>query len=152
MEGDGEIRASDSDRESVVAILREAHAEGRLTLDEFDERMNAAYSARTWADLRQLTRDLPADPVLGPGGSGGRGDLAWPRQAPYPFRRPRFGPVLPLAVIWLALAAASQPASMAVIAGVLIFLICLRLAARTHPHPPSRGAKPRPSGLTQRGP
>lgn len=55
------IRASDEERENVVAILREHTAQGRLTLDEFDERMNAAYAAKTWEDLRPLTMDLPAE-------------------------------------------------------------------------------------------
>lgn len=62
---DGSIRASDSDRERVVTALREAYTEGRLTLDEFEERTSTAYAARTWGELRALTDDLPAPPVLG---------------------------------------------------------------------------------------
>jgi hypothetical protein len=62
---DGSIRASDNDRERVVTALRDAFTEGRLTLDEFEERTSAAYAARTWGDLRALTDDLPAPPVLG---------------------------------------------------------------------------------------
>ena len=62
---DGAIRASDSDRESVVEILRQAYIDGRLDLSEFDDRTTAAYAAKTWADLRQLTSDLPVDAVLG---------------------------------------------------------------------------------------
>jgi len=59
------IRASDADREVVVDTLREAYMAGRLTLDEFDERMSAAYAGRTWGELRQLTTDLPSQPLLG---------------------------------------------------------------------------------------
>jgi hypothetical protein len=65
MATDDTIRASDVDREAVVATLREAYTAGRLTLDEFDERMAAAYAGKTWGDLRELTADLPVQPVLG---------------------------------------------------------------------------------------
>lgn len=65
MATDDPIRASDVDREVVVATLRDAYTAGRLTLDEFDERMSNAYASRTWGDLRRLTADLPSEPVLG---------------------------------------------------------------------------------------
>jgi len=65
MATDDLIRASDADREVVVDTLREAYMAGRLTLDEFDERMSAAYASRTWGDLRPLTTDLPWQPLLG---------------------------------------------------------------------------------------
>jgi len=65
MATDDPIRASDVDREAVVATLRDAYTAGRLTLDEFDERMAAAYASKTWGDLRLLTIDLPVQPVLG---------------------------------------------------------------------------------------
>ncbi len=54
------IRASDRERDDVLRRLQEAFAEGRLGDDEFDERMRAALSARTRADLDQLLTDLPA--------------------------------------------------------------------------------------------
>lgn len=59
------IRASDRDRDAVVTTLRDAFAEGRLTLDEFQERTTAAYAGRTWGALRELTTDLPVQPFLG---------------------------------------------------------------------------------------
>ena len=65
MATDDPIRASDADREVVVATLREAYTAGRLNLDEFDERMTAAYESKTWGDLRMLTADLPSQPMLG---------------------------------------------------------------------------------------
>jgi Domain of unknown function (DUF1707) len=65
MATDDLIRASDVDREAVVTTLREAYTAGRLTLDEFDERMAAAYAGKTWGDMRALTTDLPVQPVLG---------------------------------------------------------------------------------------
>ena len=59
------IRASDHDRDAVVGALRDAYTEGRLSLEEFQERTTAAYAGRTWGDLRELTTDLPVQPVLG---------------------------------------------------------------------------------------
>lgn len=55
-----QFRASDDDRERVVGILRDAHAEGRLTRDEFDERLESTYAARTYRELNDLLTDLPA--------------------------------------------------------------------------------------------
>ena len=66
MNGDGTpshdpaLRASDADRDAVVDRLRSAHAEGRLTPEEFSDRMGAALTARTMGDLAALTGDLPA--------------------------------------------------------------------------------------------
>jgi hypothetical protein len=54
------VRASDAEREQTVALLQRGFADGRLTLDELDERVGAAYLARTRATLGDLTADLPA--------------------------------------------------------------------------------------------
>jgi hypothetical protein len=54
------IRVSDQDRDGVAQRLQQAFAERRLDDDEFDERMRAALTARTSADLDKLTADLPA--------------------------------------------------------------------------------------------
>jgi hypothetical protein len=59
------VRASDAERDAVADRLREAHAEGRLTAEEFTERLDAVYAARTHGDLVPLTSDLP-----GPTGRG----------------------------------------------------------------------------------
>lgn len=56
-----EIRASDSDREAVVARLHKALGQGRLTLEEFDHRTAAVYAAKTLGDLAALTDDLPGN-------------------------------------------------------------------------------------------
>ena len=61
-----ELRASNADRERVAEILRTAAAEGRIDLDELDERLGAAYAAKTYADLVPLTRDLPVAAHPGP--------------------------------------------------------------------------------------
>lgn len=54
------LRAADRDRDEVAELLREQYAQGRLTMEEFDERSTAAVSARTMGELRALTADLPA--------------------------------------------------------------------------------------------
>jgi hypothetical protein len=55
-----EPRASDAEREQTVATLRDACAEGRLSLEELADRTALAYRARTNAELEELTADLPA--------------------------------------------------------------------------------------------
>ncbi|MEU6575870.1 DUF1707 domain-containing protein [Streptomyces sp. NPDC046805] len=54
-----QLRASDADRERVAEVLREALAEGRLDMGEFEERLDATYKARTYGELAPITRDLP---------------------------------------------------------------------------------------------
>ena len=54
-----QLRVSDADRHAVADLLREAAGEGRIDLDELDERLDAAYSAKTYADLVPITIDLP---------------------------------------------------------------------------------------------
>ncbi|MEO3811663.1 DUF1707 domain-containing protein [Sphaerisporangium sp. B11E5] len=55
-----EMRASDGDRDRVAAELREHAAQGRLTMEEFNERLELVYQGRTFGDLRKLTVDLPS--------------------------------------------------------------------------------------------
>ncbi|SFO61023.1 protein of unknown function [Pseudonocardia ammonioxydans] len=55
----GEVRASDSERGLVVERLARALERRRLSVDEFDTRVSAAYAAVTRAELAELTRDLP---------------------------------------------------------------------------------------------
>jgi hypothetical protein len=55
-----DIRASDEDRQRVVAALEQHTGAGRLTLDEFAARVEAACGARTMAELTAVTSDLPA--------------------------------------------------------------------------------------------
>ncbi len=56
-----ELRASDDERQVVVRRLERALRDGRLTVVEFDERVRAAYAARTRGELDALTEDLPPD-------------------------------------------------------------------------------------------
>jgi hypothetical protein len=53
------MRASDADRDRVAELLREHHAEGRLSAEEFSERLDVALHARTVGELDELLADLP---------------------------------------------------------------------------------------------
>ena len=70
--GDGtdpsQLRISDADRHQVAELLREAAGEGRLDLEELDERLEATYAAKTYADLVPITIDLPVpgEPAAAP--------------------------------------------------------------------------------------
>ena len=57
--GDGSLRPGNADRERVVAQLNTAFSEGRLDVAELDERVAAAYAAKTLGELVPLTADLP---------------------------------------------------------------------------------------------
>lgn len=56
---DPNIRAADADRERIAERLRKSHAEGRLDMTEFQERLERCYEAKTLGDLRELVKDLP---------------------------------------------------------------------------------------------
>ena len=77
------VRVSDAERDAVAAQLREHYAQGRLSLDELNERLDRAFASRTRADLHAVTSDLPYAPprgvlpsdgihraAYGPGGQG----------------------------------------------------------------------------------
>jgi len=133
---DQPIRASDRERESVVDVLRDAYTDGRLTLEEFDERTSAAYASKTWADLRELTTDLPVEPVLG-------ADLPQRQLHPQPLAqqmvpsvpRPRqygrdrpLGRLLPVIFVWIMIAAAAgSPDTAAALSVVFICLLACRV-------------------------
>lgn len=63
MPGPSDLRASDAERDRVVVALREHAGEGRLTMEELDERCSAALSARTRGELSALLHDLPESPA-----------------------------------------------------------------------------------------
>ncbi|MFF9779037.1 DUF1707 domain-containing protein [Streptomyces sp. NPDC013978] len=85
-----DLRASDADRERVSEQLRDALAEGRLDMEEFEERLDATYKARTYGELAPITRDLPgagavAPPAVVPPPSvslvkGPAEDASWPER------------------------------------------------------------------------
>jgi hypothetical protein len=64
--GQRHLRVSDADREQAAEVLRMAAGDGRLTLAELDERLSAAYAAKTYADLESVTSDLPGPGVPAP--------------------------------------------------------------------------------------
>ncbi len=73
-----EMRASDTERERITERLREAVAEGRLSMDEFNERLDAAYRARTSGDLELLVNDLPGNSRGGsPSAAAGQAPQRW---------------------------------------------------------------------------
>jgi hypothetical protein len=142
------MRASDSDREKVVEILRVAYTEGRLTMDEFDDRTTAAYSAKTWGDLHGLTSDLPAAANLSPPPAAPPAvpqlqliQDSTPADAPImPGRRPVFIPFLPVAILFL-IVATSAHAFVLLVPG-LILLLVWRGARRRNGRGPRGGYRP----------
>jgi uncharacterized membrane protein len=64
--GRGQMRAADTDRDRAVAFLTTAFTEGRLTKDEYDERVESALSARTYSDLDVVVSDLPGARTIAP--------------------------------------------------------------------------------------
>ena len=87
------LRLSDADREAAVDQLGEQYAVGRITKDEFDERSDAVWSAKTRGDLAPIFADLPARPSATPARvDGGRRG------------RPRALPFLPLLFLIVAIA------------------------------------------------
>jgi len=65
--GDGsQLRISDAQRHQVSEMLRDAAGDGRLTIDELDERIEAVYAAKTYADLVPVTLDLPGAAAILP--------------------------------------------------------------------------------------
>ena len=69
------VRVGDADREAIAAQLREHYADGRLTLEELNERLDQTFAAKTKADLNTVMRDLPHAVGMPYGGT------AWPGPA-----------------------------------------------------------------------
>jgi Domain of unknown function (DUF1707) len=67
----GHLRASRTDREWVIELLKDAFVQDRLTQEELDTRVGLALASRTYADLADLTADIPAGPAApGPAAPG----------------------------------------------------------------------------------
>ena len=136
------IRASDSDREKVVAILRDAYAAGRLTLAEWDERSTAALTGRTWGALGELTKDLPQKARLGadlhPAITAGDPP---PVEAQDPGGRTwRILPLVPVAAVWLVIAlSARMPDSVVPVIIALLLLLRCTVSHRPAQRNPARG-------------
>jgi Domain of unknown function (DUF1707) len=133
MTSDQAMRASDHDRERAAEVLRHAYAIGCLDLEEFHDRTDAAYSAKTWGELRDLTADLPAWRI--PGRGEHNADSSTPPARPGPAPQRPFAYIWVMAVIWIAIAAAAHTAA-AAIPLVLLSLFVLRAARWTVPPEP----------------
>ncbi len=114
---DPNLRAADADRESIAERLRKGHAEGRLEMTEFQERLERCYRAKTIGELRELVRDLPPERQVGPPAGG----------LPGPGRR-SFGPVLPILVVLFVIAASSGHAHHVSLLWVPILFVVLRVS------------------------
>jgi hypothetical protein len=68
------LRAGDRDRDGIADVLREQHVAGRLDADEFQERLDRAYAAKTFAELDELVGDLPRSE---PAARAQRAQRAW---------------------------------------------------------------------------
>jgi DUF1707 SHOCT-like domain len=80
---DPALRASDADRDATADRLRKHHTDGRLDPEEFQERLDRCFAAKTVSELNELSRDLPADPVERRSGGGSSfGLLGWLRAIP----------------------------------------------------------------------
>ncbi len=76
---DSNLRAGDADREAIAEHLRKSHAEGRLDVEEFQERLDGCYQAKTVGELKGLVDDLPRER---------------PRERPFHLQRLRTIPLL----------------------------------------------------------
>jgi Domain of unknown function (DUF1707)/Domain of unknown function (DUF4190) len=102
------LRASDTDREQLVDVLKAAFSEGRLDQDEYTSRMEQAYSAKTYGELRGLVTDLP-----GPAGP--------PAQVPYQYTRyPVVKPANSMAVASMVLGLATPLFGLTAIPAVIL--------------------------------
>jgi DUF1707 SHOCT-like domain len=106
-DGNTSMRASDADRELVRTVLVDAYGDGRLTREEYDERLNALYGSRTLGELPALVADLmapdrpPAVPApLGPADLRTRGARKWRRDVEESFAAFLF-PSAICVVIWI---------------------------------------------------
>jgi uncharacterized protein DUF1707/uncharacterized protein DUF4190 len=99
------LRASDTDREQLVDVLKTAFSEGRLDQDEYTSRMERAYSAKTYGELRALVADLPGPPA----------------QVPYQFTRyPVMKPANSMAVASMVLGLATPLFGLTAIPAVIL--------------------------------
>jgi Domain of unknown function (DUF1707) len=151
-----DLRIGDADREAAAESLREHYAQGRLTLEEFNQRLDAAFKATTQSQLNLLMRDLPHAPrpsaplpVTAAGRERAREDYQWGCGAHG--RRTRLGmfPVIIAAfVAWLVLfdlhLAFPWPGKLALV--VAIFTVLRGLLRRVFAASRSRGGGRYPGG------
>jgi hypothetical protein len=91
---DPNLRAADADRERIAERLRKSHAEGRLDMTEFQERLERCYESKTFGQLDELVKDLP------------RQDEPNERPASPWFRPGRLATLVPILIAFFVLAVA----------------------------------------------
>jgi hypothetical protein len=91
------LRAADADRERIAEHLRQSHAEGRLDLTEFQQRLERCYEAKTVSELDELVTDLPW-----PGERDEPTALGWSRP-----RRMHLSPLAPILIALIVISAAT---------------------------------------------
>jgi hypothetical protein len=114
--------ASNADRERAIDVLRAGFAEGRLTQSEFEDRVSRVRSARTYAQLAELTCDLPAGPWAASGTAVGPWAAPGTAMVPYSDSDPA------------AMAANPSFASLALTAIVVFALAALVTALAVYAH------------------
>jgi hypothetical protein len=147
--GDG-LRASHADREQVIGTLKAAFVEGRLTGDELGERAGRAWASRTYAELAEITADIPAERTRArsPRAPWRATKIAW---------RAEYAVLLPGIISLLALKGPHTTAATVIIVPTVVYLVfwilgaALMIAARpakrpAGQRPPQPGPGPAASG------
>ena len=144
------MRASDADREQVAEFLRHAAGEGRLLVDELEDRLGAALSAKTYAELDAITADLPTSynslPVDRPSAaSAGSSDLAPVADRASHMPEGVIPWLFPLTLAVTVMLSAISPIG----AGVALVVVCFvglpavrKLYLKDHPPEPELVSKP----------
>jgi uncharacterized membrane protein len=124
------LRISDADRATALDLLSEQYAVGRLDKDEFDERSDAVWSAKTQGDLAPVFADLPVRSPALPARPAGRGSPWGPGRTSG--RGPRWGPpLLPLVFLLVLLTILTKVPFVLLLVG-LWFVFGWRHHARRH--------------------
>jgi hypothetical protein len=111
----GRLRASHADREQVIGTLKAAFVQGRLNEDEFDGRVGQVYASRTYAELAEVTADIPT----GPAGTQPPRD---PWRATKVALRSVYAIILP-GIVWLILIPGDATAGAMITMAAVIYLL-----------------------------
>jgi hypothetical protein len=149
MGSDTRIRASDADRDRIAAALRENLAEGRLTTEEFDERLDKALAAKTLGELESLMTDLPSTAIsqrADPSPDRAEGNPPSRRGRLQPARRTAWAALFTLGVlalvIWLISGAHASLSFLWVVAALAVLVIARRITGG-HARSQRKSARPR---------
>lgn len=132
-----ELRASDAERERVVNFLREHALAGRLSNDELEERIGAAYAAVTRGDLERLIGDLPRRDAT-PARHRPQRAVAKRQPNPVMVLVGMMALVLPMAVMSAAAVALVAVFAVAVVLGPFVIVALILVAVMRRRRPPPR--------------